>query len=129
MAGGRPAKTVAGPGVTIESVDRSLFQPDYLLVSARPWRAGYISDAGVRLTSYGQVGFVMSGSFSDKRQIQMDVAHPQGRNCAMSMTVDFAGRSNTFANYFAEGNPRIFTFFISNSSGSAVFGNFGFIIY
>ena len=47
----------------------------------------------------------------------------------MSVVADFAGRSNTFANYFAEGNPIIFTFFFSNSSGAAVFRNFSFVIH
>ena len=71
----------------------------------------------------------MVGSFGDERQIQLDTAHPQGRLCAVSMTTDFAGRANLFANYFAEGNPRIFTFFLSNASGGAVFRNFSFVIY
>ena len=71
----------------------------------------------------------MIGSFNDKRQILLDSAHPQQRLCAVSMVADFAGRSNTFANYFAEGNPRVFTFFFSNSSGTAVFRNFSFVIH
>ena len=71
----------------------------------------------------------MTGSFGDKRQIQLDTAHLQGRLCAVSMTTDFASRANLFANYFADGNPRIFTFWLTTSSGGAVFRNFSFVIH
>ena len=59
----------------IETVNSGLLQPEYLRVSARPWCAGYISAGGQKLSSYGQVDFVMIGSFGDKRQIQLATAH------------------------------------------------------
>jgi hypothetical protein len=130
LSGNKIVPLIAGRGVRIDTVPRGLFETDYLLVSAQPWCSGYISDGGQKLSSHGQTDFVMIGSFGDKRQIQLVTAHPLGRLCTVSVAADFAGRSNTFVNYFAEGNPRIFTFFFSsNSSSAAAFRSFSFVIH
>ena len=45
------------------------------------------------------------------------------------MTPDFAARANVMCNAFAEGNPRIFAFFMSTTAGAAIFRDFSFVIY
>ena len=120
---------VAGPGVQIETVNSGLLMPSYIRVSARLWAAGFIAANGTKVSSYGQVDYQMNGSFSDRRQIRLDQAHPQGRRCAHSMSPDVGARALLTFNAFAEIDPRIFTFWISTPDGQAGFRDFTFVIH
>jgi hypothetical protein len=120
---------VAGDGVEIEAVTMGIFVQQYIRICARPWYAGFIKVVGVKVSSYARHDFTMVGKVGDQRQIQMAVAHPQGRWCAVTMTPHFAGRANVMCNSFAEGDPRIFTFFMSTTAGAAIVRDFSFVIH
>jgi len=133
LRGSRIIPLVAGPGVTLETVNRTLAggltEPDYIRVSARPWAAGFIAANGTKVTSYGHVDFEMNGTFSDRRQTRLAQAHPQGMRCAHSMSPDVGARAQLTFNMFAENDPRNFTFFISTPDGAAAIRDLTFVIH
>ena len=71
----------------------------------------------------------MNGNCSDRRQIRLDQAHPQGRRCAHSMSPDVGARALLTYNMFAEPDPRNFTFWISTPDGAVGLRDFTFVIH
>ena len=96
---------------------------------SKPWCAGFILANGNIATNYGRVGFVINGTFSDRRRIGMDVEHPLQRRCVCIMSPDVGARAMLAFNVFVESDPRNITFWISKSDGLAAFRDFSFIVF
>ena len=129
LRGSRLLPLVAGPGVVLQTVNRNLVggltEPDYVLVSARPWAAGRVSQSATTISSTGRHAFTVAGTFGTGIRIGFP-SHPDGLNYTAFVTTRTVGILNASYEPNSAGE---YAFFFRNVSGVQLSTEFCFVVH
>ena len=139
LSGNKIAPLIAGYGVRIDTVPRSLFETGYPLISARPFCAGIVNADATIFTSTGRVGFTVRHDNAGRAGLrcygtQFNQPRPSGTNAYATSAVPSTSQDNPGLRTCLVDATTLsladhFRAYLVNSTGATIHAQFHFVVH